>query len=255
MVKANKSVVQLSQVLNLPDAHWVPMHDGGHLNRVCRGRGELEAYVRVRKGAMFIPGREIEREQQILMSVRGCEWAPELLASDTARGLFLYPYYPGRKATAADRDVLLRFLDDLRQHDDAPPQDYASLIAAYRSLLPDTQRIAVCLSELEARLFWLQQDSQCLVHHDLHPDNLLSSSASAEGGCLKVLDWEYAGRGNPWLDRAALAESGLLRAEDLLELTPLVSQTLEQIRDNLRQASRVRFLLNQLWSWRVAMIS
>ena len=59
--------------------------------------------------------------------------------------------------------------------------------------------LAACAEEVLSRLG--PGDAQALCHHDVHAQNLVSGSA----GRLWLVDWEYAGLGDPVFDLASCA--------------------------------------------------
>jgi thiamine kinase len=92
---------------------------------------------------------------------------------------------------------------------------------------------------------WLWADlpdiGECLVHHDLHTGNLLW------GHGLTLIDWEYAGRGNPWLDYATLERDIGLSLQQLQQFKRLSGFTAVQLEHELARAIQVVDQLESIW--------
>ena len=103
----------------------------------------------------------------------------------------------------------------------------------------------------------------CLVHHDLHPGNLMwghvQENVSDRDHCnnqekpgkyqFKVIDWEYAGKGCPWLDIAMVCRYWNQSADQILraELPVTRGKTLAQVSEVLNLAGQVNTLIEKLW--------
>lgn len=255
MVDTIKSSAHPYELVNPADRRWLALHGEAHCNRIFRGQEAFADYVLVHKNPEPFPGRDVWQECSILEAIQGYRWAPELVACDPSAGIFVYPFYPSVEEGCILPRLLLDVLQDLEHIREGPVQAYADLLAHYRRLLPSTAAVQATLFEFESLIDWLMCGERCLVHHDLHRANFRYGGGSEGEPVLRVLDWEYAGLGNPWLDRSALLTHGLLTVDDLRLLPSLANLSLPTILDNLAIAHRIRTVLDQLWSWRQAMFS
>ncbi|MFK7159965.1 phosphotransferase [Marinospirillum sp. MEB164] len=143
-------------------------------------------------------------EEALLQQLTGQPWMPKLWAI-AAQGQLCAEVQGERvdpaRVTQAQRDRLIQTLlavwrtpaSSLHQW------DYPVLIETYwqQAGRPD---------ELEALKHQLQQQAAswssrvCLIHQDLHLENLLL----VDQRDWVLLDWEYGGLGNPWLDAVAV---------------------------------------------------
>lgn len=151
------------------------------------------------------PGASEQAEVSALRSIAGRPWAPRLLAHYPGEGL-LFEYIEGEHpepATLAPaaRTALIDVLLECWQTPCAgPPHDYPALVRDYaRRAAPGATRDRLVTALLADCARWPATVSR-FTHHDLHAGNLLI----AADGQWHLLDWEYAGPGNPWFDAAAL---------------------------------------------------
>jgi len=144
------------------------------------------------------------REQRILNVAAAAGLAPALVCADAARGFMLTAYAEGVHLDAASlTDLTLQRLLELMQtvsrlQVDVEPMDYRRHAAHYLARDGAGARI---YADLERRIGVLERGhARGLCHHDPAPGNVIFT---AQGPLL--IDWEYAGRGYPVLDFAALA--------------------------------------------------
>ncbi|TGG93204.1 hypothetical protein E4656_09080 [Natronospirillum operosum] len=146
------------------------------------------------------PGVDRAREQTIMRALQGFAWMPDLLAW-TPQGMLL-PWIDGAPApnTKPDPDQraeLLTLLNELwaRPLPEVAAWDYEQLVCDYEAACPDDARWHQLADRLISACRQWPAATPCLMHHDLHPGNLLLS-----GRQWTLLDWEFAARGNPWID-------------------------------------------------------
>ncbi|MCH8553260.1 MAG: phosphotransferase [Natronospirillum sp.] len=196
----------------LPEAvQTVPMAPGA-TNRLWR----LEAGDQRWVWRQFVPapGVDRNREHSIMQALQGRSWMPTLLAW-TPEGMLL-PWLEGRTPEPADLDGRARaalpdLLVRLWRHPlpEVPAWDYPALVRGYAADCPDTPRWHRLADRLVRECSQWPQAEPCLMHHDLHPGNLLLA-----GRHWTLLDWEFAARGNPWIDAVCLDRwLGLSHAE------------------------------------------
>ncbi len=143
---------------------------------------------------------------------------------DAENGVSLREYLPGRSWHENDlhSPVKLQLLANrLRDLHALPPagSQYEPGRAARRyaqQLGTQTARELADQANLLLADLHEQLSRECLCHNDLVASNILESSAG-----LKLIDWEYAGLGDPWFDLALVIEhhqlddalqSGFIRA-------------------------------------------
>jgi thiamine kinase len=243
---------------------WQLLPGSGQLNRTYAGKQEVQGLIVSQKRSCVMPGVSFAREIKVLKAIREYPWAPRLLAADSEAGLQLFPRYAAildnlplsttpatllNSFIPAFPSTILELLADLQSIRSVPALDYQNLQLDYAErLAPYPQAISLLrdLAELVARL---PADRQCLVHHDLHPGNLLVTSLSCGKRSIKLIDWEYAGLGNPWLDMAAACCHWSLVVTDCTSLPAAAGMSRQDVITALATATQVNDLLARLWYW------
>ena len=153
-------------------------------------------------------GLNRSNEKQICKVVADAGLAPEPLYFDPAAGIYLRHYLPGRSWVDSDLDIpgnLERLAGLLRElHGLAPVgATFDPLTAArrYAEQLGSEQSWSI-LRRAEKLVQQLAADSTApaLCHNDLVCQNVL------EGERLMLIDWEYAGIGDPFFDLAVVVQ-------------------------------------------------
>jgi thiamine kinase len=152
-------------------------------------------------------------EARILEIVRQAGIGPEVLLCDIKRHL-LVTRYLGATCSAADLHdrariarlgALLLRLHSLPVPADVERIDWSTVLAGYMTTLATLGRTAALDPDARARAQALALEleststTRCLCHNDVHYLNLID----ADG--LRLLDWEYAGIGDPYFDLASVA--------------------------------------------------
>jgi thiamine kinase len=151
-------------------------------------------------------GLNRSNEKQVCKAVADAGLAPEPLYFDPAAGVYLRRYLPGRAWDASDlaspdqRERLARLLRVLHG---LPPIGAAfdPLAAARRYAAQlDSGQAGSILRESEKLMQQITTDSTdpALCHNDLVCHNVL------DGKRLMLIDWEYAGTGDPFFDLAVV---------------------------------------------------
>lgn len=187
---------------------------GGIVNRTLRLQDARHDYVLRLAGATGTGlGASHASEFAMLSRAAAAGLAPGIVRSEPAQGYVVMQHVAGRTpdASAVREAAFLRRLGHwiARLHALAPPPglpsiDFGARAAAYleelRARRSDPQDVRL-LSALTARRAALPAPARiCSCHHDLHRRNLVDT-----GKALFVLDWEYAGPGDPSADLAACA--------------------------------------------------
>jgi len=196
---------------------------GGLTNRnylvTCRG----ERFV-VRRG-FDCPAHGIERvaEAAISAAAARASLAPPLIYADA--GFLVLRHIDGRTLRAEDLsrgEGLAKAITLLRQCRDSMPAfcDFAlpdrrpiRLLDHYAGVLAAPgHRWHAAFRRHEAALASLREPlaarPQGFAHNDVHAGNLID-----DGARVWLIDWEYAGAGDPLLDLASLANNGLVAAD------------------------------------------
>ena len=168
-----------------------------------------EQYVlRVDKPGAVKLGLNRSNEKQVCTAVADAGLAPEPLYFDPVAGIYLRRYLPGRSWAVSDLDTpgnldrlarLLRKLQNLAPVGAAfDPITAARRYAAQLS----SERSRSILHRAEELMQQITADSMApaMCHNDLVCQNIL------EGERLMLIDWEYAGIGDPFFDLAVVVQ-------------------------------------------------
>ena len=228
----------------LCNVHWQVLGTAGTSNSLFRARSKLGPVVlRLNASGNRSFGVDRQREAAVLSRLQGLSWAPHILRNAPDQGWMLMTDYGDARPTATG-DHWLALLPQWHQITDIPTFDYPALIASYAADLPDSPEATSLIQALTHTLAALPDQDHCLVHHDLHPGNLVDG-----GNHWRVIDWEYAGRGCPWLDLAALQRHWGLETRRIAAMPIAVGYTLDQLEDLLAQAHQMNALLEKAWWW------
>ncbi|MFY0664450.1 MAG: phosphotransferase [Natronospirillum sp.] len=164
------------------------------------------------------PGSRPDRELQVLKTIAGQPWAPKLIANVPGVGMLL-PFYDGIHPTpntlisAPARSALLGHVSSLWEMPcSVESYDYETLILGYLARTPEPAHWQPLADRLIKQAQW-PTDTFRLTHHDLHADNLLLHKDR-----WMILDWEYAGLANPWVDAVMLDRMMTLSAVEKEQL-------------------------------------
>jgi aminoglycoside phosphotransferase len=164
-------------------------------------------------------GADLHAEGEILGFVANAGLAPRVVRCDPCARLLVTQWIAGAAvdptASARDRTIrqvatTLRRLHELTPLAGIRTVDFAAQIRQLEAALPaEVERLALaaCAVEVMARLGPGRTIALC--HHDIHAQNLLADAA----GRLWLVDWEYAGLGDPVFDLASCASLLDLSAE------------------------------------------
>lgn len=198
---------------------WQPIKGVGTTNKLLRTNLSGQSLV-LRLSAddsqAFGVNRQIEAD--VLALIQGYDWAPNVLHNDWQGGWCLMSDHgasPEPHESLSYIPLLLQAVRQWPQINTGPGFDYPALYQRYRDLFEgqiNSVWIAL-LDRIESVSRALPEVPECLTHHDLHLGNLC-----LDDGRLVVLDWEYAGIGNPWFDAAALHRQFGIPAEDIGKL-------------------------------------
>lgn len=236
------------------DEQWQPLRHTGTTNQLYTGSYQKQALVLRLDTAKQMLGVCRQREEKILSLIATNTWAPvvlqQQLPDENQPGwLLLKRYSTLDDAPIADLHAqILACVSDWQQIRNIPLYDYQALWDAYQEKIddldnaPQAQALLSSIRALMLKLNIAAEVESCLVHHDLHKGNLLSNE-----GQLVVIDWEYAGLGNPWLDAAALVAEFSIPPLAIAALPAFRLLDLQTFECGINIAQQVRQQLNQLW--------
>jgi thiamine kinase len=246
-------LTHVNQVLST-EVKWLPLVHLGTTNHLYRGVYQGQEVVLRLNTDKVITGVSRSREADILNLIQGRAWAPvisyqeEHISCDDQHGWLLMKCYSAQSANVCPghlKSQLLACVSDWQQIDNAPLFDYTALWDSYQSKingLADVKGAQVLLNSIQGLMGHLAVIKHCLVHHDLHPGNLLFDADQ-----LVVIDWEYAGRGNPWLDAAALVSDFSCSLDDVASLPAFKNMDITLVKESIHIAQHVNLQLSQLW--------
>jgi thiamine kinase-like enzyme len=215
--------------------------------------------LRLDKAEAAALGLDRQNERAVCAAVAAAGLAPAYRHFDPAAGICLRPFVAGRslqRADLEDRAILQRLAAALRSlHGLAAVGAAFAPLAAVRRYAAQLGTLgAAALAERAAELhaeLELNPTLSALCHNDLVCEN----AVLAEGQCLQLIDWEYAGVGDPYFDLAVVVchhELGDALAAYFLEAYLQRPPAPGELRHLFRQCAFYACLL-ELWNLRVAL--
>jgi len=199
-----------------------------------------DRFVRYARAGNERLGADLHAEGEILRLVAHAGLAPRVVRCDPSARLLVTQWIASAKddPAAEGRDRTIRRVAAMlrRLHELTPPPgtrvvDFAVQARQLETVLPAEAvrpALAACAAEVLSQLGPGRANALC--HHDVHTQNLVTDPT----GRLWLVDWEYAGLGDPVFDLASCASqlqlsaasTGLLcdeyiRAGGTVELTRL----------------------------------
>lgn len=220
--------------------------------------GEERYVLRIDKAMAAELGLDRAAEQEIQAVAARAGLTPEPVFHDVERGVSLRRHAPGEAWSVADLQKpaslgrLARTLGDLHA---LPPagRPFQPGIAARRYAqrvgTPAAQELADEANVLLAQLHF-EPFRECLCHNDLVADNIVGG-----GDRPQLIDWEFAGVGDPWFDLAAVIAHHDLEPELQGALIEAYLRRTASARELERLQAWCRFyrLLLRLWLLRIAL--
>jgi thiamine kinase len=202
-----------------------PLHPvpGGLSNLAWRAEaGVGSRFVRLARDALSGLGADHRNERRVLEVVSAAGLAPRVLHSENAAPVLVTewidavePPRPRNRAIDAVARTLAR-LHGLSARGELRSVDFAEQSRILQAALPASERQQGVHDVAEHVFAALRRRSarRALCHHDLNPLNLLFDRS----GRLWVVDWEYAGLGDPVFDLASYASQHGLKAPERARL-------------------------------------
>ncbi|AJQ93700.1 putative choline kinase involved in LPS biosynthesis [Gynuella sunshinyii YC6258] len=224
-------------------AEWRYLDAGNTSNYLFSGDDADDRYVlRVNAGDDISFGVDRKQEDQVLQLIAGHDWAPDVIRNDIDLGYCLMRYH-GMPVmdVLITAPVVLQALRALQQTASGPWFDYTHLFAGYRHRLQQQPQALVELEQLQKHLQALPDD-RCLIHQDLHPGNVLVAD-----GRMVIIDWEYSGIGNAWLELANVQHHWNFSMSQLQQLPVCRQYPAKMVDQHLQQAEICNQILARLW--------
>jgi len=212
----------LASQLGEPEGPAVPL-DGGITNRNYRLRwGGRDCVLRLPGKDTALLGIDRRAEWAATTAAAAAGVGPEPVAFEPRLGCLVTAFIEGRPVTAEElRGRIPELAAALRAiHAGAPlpsvfdpfaiVEDYGRIAARRGGAIPPAvAELAPAVREIRAALAG-PEHAPVPCHNDLLTANLLD-----DGEHLRIVDWEYAGMGDPYFDLANLAvNNGFAEAED-----------------------------------------
>ena len=170
-----------------------------------------DRFVRYARAGNERLGADLHAEGEILRVVADAGLAPSVVRCDPSARLLVTQWIASaaddRSAAGRDRMIrrvaaTLRQLHELTPPPGVRPVDFAVQARQLEAALPAQfaqPALDDCAAEVLSRLG--PGRAPVLCHHDIHAQNLVTDAA----GRLWLVDWEYAGLGDPVFDLASCA--------------------------------------------------
>jgi len=199
---------------------------GGLTNRnfLVEAEGSAERHVlRLAGNDTHLLGISRELEHAATVAAAGVGVGPEVTAFLRPEGYLVTRFLVGAPVPPASLhrpDTLARVADSLRRVHGGPPvpglfvplrvaEMYGALARGRGVALPDAYARADALGRRIERACLAHPSELVPCHNDLLNANLLD-----DGERIRILDWEYAGMGDPWFDLGNLSINHELTADE-----------------------------------------
>lgn len=210
LLAARKALHRVPQLAASRDVHIDLLHGGNHSSFLVETADTKFVLRLAGPAAALAAAPDIDHEYAVLSLLSAEDLAPRPVYADPGRGILLVCYLDGRVLSPADLQ-LPDYLEPLatvlaRVHRHAWDRKLADPVAAtkrYLGMLDRSSRFRVPVAAMRQRLSAVSgcfesAGSPVLCHNDLLSGNI------HKGTKLRLLDWEYAGGGDPWFDIATL---------------------------------------------------
>jgi Ser/Thr protein kinase RdoA (MazF antagonist) len=227
---------------------------GGSRNHLYRlGRPPRAVAVRIAGAGDTQLGVCREGELVAQRAAADAGLAPRVLWTDPAAGVKVDEWLPGgawSREQARRPESIERVARWLRALHALPPPaglrrvDFETALRRYCALLPAGRAPATLLAEAgECRVRLGEPSRLVLCHHDLHHANMVDT-----GEELRVVDWEYAGLGDPMMDLAGFAAYQELDPGRSRALLESYGVTPDACAERLAAARRLFEIVAQAWT-------
>jgi len=251
----------VNQFLNT-NVQWIPLQTSGSTNRHFQAVVDGKSLIlRLNAADNLAFGVSRKTEANILDLIEVYNWAPQIIQNNWQEGWCLMldhsPALGAGLPPGGHQKITSVLLDAMSEWQLIRPDsllvntymfNYRRLFNKYRNVFKakssnaTSQNNLHLTDQIESKLNALPSVPHCLTHHDLHPGNICKGDHQ-----LVVLDWEYAGIGNPWFDAAALHNKFGVLAEDIAILPAFKELNYTKFKQGLTDAMGVTKTLDKLW--------
>lgn len=230
------------------------LSDGPSNNSYEVEQGGDSFVLRIDKSAAVQLGLNRHAEKQVCLRLAEAELVPQPVYYDAGAGVYLRRFVPGRTWARQDLDdprKLERLAILLREVHSLSPAGipFEPLLAAARyAKQMDTPEASLLYDEAARYFTAFEPLSPVLCHNDLVCQNMIENEK------LQLIDWEYAGVGDPFFDLAVVVQHHELEKGLARHFLDAYLQEEAPEADIIRLEAQCRFyqsLLN-LWNLRVA---
>lgn len=232
---------------------WKCLETEGTSNHLFQGSDHQRVLVlRINAVQAMAFGVNRDREAAVLDQLQAYPWALEVVLNRPDQGWCVMRHQgvslQGSLLTEIEKKQLLDIVSQYQQikcGNSICTIDYDQLFTAYSTSLSESVEADYWLDLLrllEQTIEQLPKVPLCLTHHDLHTGNLCLREAQ-----IKVIDWEYAGIGNPWFDAYGLYQYCQISEKEIYRLPAFQSLSEAVFLQGLSKAGQACTLLEQLW--------
>ncbi|WP_250655898.1 phosphotransferase family protein [Alkalimarinus coralli] len=268
---ANTAIINSVNAFLGKSVVWTAIETQGTSNHHFRGLHEAQNLIlRINATKTVAFGASRQSEAMALELIQDFDWSPTVIKNNWQEGWCLMQDHGSAVASETSQTVTSQLLASIAEWQTIAVDshssfdhssldhtiqlghtlrfNYATLFETYRNKIENSSNISSSrrhtelLDQLIDRFDRLPTVPLCLTHHDLHPGNLC-----LDGHQLIVLDWEYAGFGNPWFDAASLCGKFGITADVIGSLPAFKQIQKNQLTQGLTNALWLTKALETLW--------
>lgn len=231
------------------DLDWQLLSKQGSRHSLYNAHTSTHSWVaRIAPDTQLPLGVDPHREAQVIAAISCFEWGIDPSIFDPLSGFMLMQHlgfhHPKEQLDQNKIDQLINAINEMHGIEDLPALNYQALLMSYREAFEgESDDLITLLDETESAMARLPEIGEALVHHDLHTGNLLW------GPSLSIVDWEYAGRGNPWLDYASVVSEIGLEIKQLTRFDRLKSLSVNDIAFAIANAIEINDRFEKIWRY------
>jgi thiamine kinase len=233
----------------------------GSSNQVYKATIDKQSLIlRINASCEFAFGVDRAREAKVLALIGKQSWAPLIIEYNLQEDWCLMLDHGGNlQVNEQSKQQMLAWLAQLQLFSQKVDKDtaqnirfdYNQLLVSYRQQLQpivNNQPVLSLCQLIEQRLQHLAKVPACLMHQDLHPQNVCYTK-NAIADEVVVIDWEYSGWGMPWLDVAALHSNFEIDTQALQKLPVFKHLSHDDFLQSLNLAVAINAALSCIWYW------
>jgi thiamine kinase len=220
-----------------------------------------EYVLRINAGLEDAFGVDRHREQSVLKVIAGQSWAVKVLDNNIDAGFCLMRKHEPLTDSYDEARLaqqMICFLNELHELSLTVPCslqkqllfDYDELLDNYLHCFEEASVSAdafLLLSAMREGFKQLPNIEQTLVHQDLHRNNVCIKSMADKEQRIVIIDWEYGGWANPWLDISAIQQCFSVNEQRLQQLTVLNGLSVQLVSMGCEIAALINEALACIW--------